>query len=80
MGVINKLETDMHEREEELVEEPRALTLRKDIPVIFWFAAHISSKMIISALTSGSQGRELGDFQNQDSKWFQFLWKFNEIA
>lgn len=31
MGVINKLETDMHEREEELVEEPRALTLRKDI-------------------------------------------------
>lgn len=50
------------------------------IPVIFWFTFTFLQKMIINALTSGSQGRELGDFQGQDSKWFQFLWKFNEIA
>ena len=68
-GIINKLETDMHEREEELSRRTQSIDPKKGyIPVIFWFTFTFPPKMIINVLTSGSQGRELSDFQGQDSQ------------
>ena len=68
-GIINKLETDMHEREEELSRRTQSIDPKKRyIPVIFWLTFTFPPKMIINVLTSGSQGRELSDFQGQDSQ------------
>lgn len=67
VGIINKLETDMHERE--LNRRTQSIDPKKGyIPVIFWFTFTFPPKMIINVSTPGSQGRELGDFQGHDSQ------------
>ena len=59
----------MHEREEELSRRTQSNDPKKGyIAVIFWFTFTFPPKMIINVLTSGSQGRELSDFQGQYSQ------------
>ena len=57
----------MHERE--LNRRTQSIDPKKGyIPVILWFTFTFPPKMIINVSTSGSPGRELGDFQGHDSR------------